>query len=156
MPDMQFTTSHSRIAPRLVDALYTEAMLLADEARTYFDVGGAADRDALPPLPRVTFSCEALRVTTRLMHIVAWLLTRRAIEAGEIPPGAVQDYARRLGRAEDSDPAAYATLPAGARELIDASRELYQRIERIDGGLDSAESLPSPARSLLGRLQRAF
>src|ERR1700761_9232681 len=57
---------------KLVDSLYVEAMLLADEARSYFDVNGRAERDALPALYRIGFSCEALRVTTRLMHIIAW------------------------------------------------------------------------------------
>ena len=33
-----------RITPRLVDQLYTEAMLLADEARSYFDEAGRDDR----------------------------------------------------------------------------------------------------------------
>ena len=35
----------ARITPRLVDALYTEAMLLADEARAYFDDAGRDERD---------------------------------------------------------------------------------------------------------------
>ena len=30
----------ARITPRLIDSLYTEAMLLADEARAYFDEAG--------------------------------------------------------------------------------------------------------------------
>ena len=35
----------ARITPRLVDSLYTEAMLLADEARAYFDMTGPSVRD---------------------------------------------------------------------------------------------------------------
>ncbi|MBX9815950.1 MAG: DUF1465 family protein, partial [Sphingomonas sp.] len=45
------------IHPRLVSQLYTEAMLLADEARGYFDEGGRAEREALEPMARVAFSC---------------------------------------------------------------------------------------------------
>jgi len=145
-----------RLALRVVDSLYVEAMVLADEARAYFDWSGSAERDALPPLLRVSFSCESLKITTRLMHIVAWLLTRRAIEAGEIAPGPARDYARRLGRADDSDPAAYAGLPETARTLIQASRELYRRIERLDVEGDRPEVLAGPARGLLSRLERAF
>ncbi|MGE6036651.1 DUF1465 family protein, partial [Klebsiella pneumoniae] len=37
----------SRIHRRLIDSLYTEAMLLADEARAYFDEVGRNERDAL-------------------------------------------------------------------------------------------------------------
>jgi regulator of CtrA degradation len=72
-----------RITPRLIDSFYTEAMLLADEARSYFDDAGRGDRALLDPFVRVGFACESLKVTTRIMHIVAWLLTQRAIETGE-------------------------------------------------------------------------
>ena len=74
-----------RITSRLIDSLYTEAMLLADEARSYFDDAGRDERATLEPFARVGFACESLKVTTRIMHIVAWLLTQRAIELGEIP-----------------------------------------------------------------------
>src|SRR6476619_1668895 len=73
-----------RITSRLIDSLYTEAMLLADEARSYFDDAGREERSPLEPFARVGFACESLKVTTRVMHIVAWLLTQRAIETGEI------------------------------------------------------------------------
>ena len=78
------------LTAKLVASLYTEAMLLADEARSYFDMSGRADRDSLDPIDRVGFSCESLKVTTRLMHVIAWLLTQRAVEAGELSrkPGA--------------------------------------------------------------------
>ena len=41
-----------RITPRLVDGFYTEAMLLADEARAYFDDAGRVDRNMLEPFAR--------------------------------------------------------------------------------------------------------
>jgi regulator of CtrA degradation len=69
----------ARITPRLIDALYTEAMLLADEARAYFDEAGRDERQSLEPFVRVGFACESLKVTTRIMHSVAWLLTQRAV-----------------------------------------------------------------------------
>ena len=59
-------------------------MLLADEARAYFDEAGRDERLTLEPFARVGFACESLKVTTRIMHIVAWLLTQRAVESGEI------------------------------------------------------------------------
>jgi regulator of CtrA degradation len=76
----------ARITPRLIDALYTEAMILADEARAYFDEEGRDDRQTLEPFARVGFACESLKVTTRIMHIVAWLLTQRARAARSDPP----------------------------------------------------------------------
>src|SRR5436190_15953925 len=73
-----------RITSRLIDSLYTEAMLLADEARSHFDDAGRDERAMLEPFARVGFACESLKVPTRIMHIVAWLLTQRAVESVEI------------------------------------------------------------------------
>ena len=74
----------AELTPKLVDSLYVEAMVLADEARSYFDSAARDDRLGLEPVDRVGFSCESLKVTTRLMHVIAWLLTQRAVTAGEL------------------------------------------------------------------------
>jgi len=146
-----------RLTARLVDSLYVEAMVLADEVRSYFDETGRIEREALPPLERVAFSCESLKVTTRLMHVIAWLLTRRAVEHGEISAAQARAPSRRLGLAADSDSDTLAMLPETARALIDASRDLYARVERLDQDLDlPIMPVPSPALGLLDRLERAF
>ena len=144
------------LARRLVDGLYVETMLLADEARSYFDAQGRVARDALDPLDRVVFSCESLKVTTRLMHVIAWLLTQRALDAGEIAADAAAHPSRRLGDPVISDQAAIAKLPDDAKALVAASIDLYRRVERLDDGLDVEEPAPSPARSLMSKLERAF
>jgi regulator of CtrA degradation len=144
------------LASRLVDGLYVETMLLADEARSYFDSTGRVMRDALDPLDRVIFSCESLKVTTRLMHVIAWLLTQRAMDAGEISSDAVLHPSRRLGAPVMSDEAAVAKLPDEAQLLVASSIDLYRRVERLDDGLDEVDPAPSPARSLLSKLERAF
>lgn len=143
------------LTSRLVGVLYTEAMVLADEARSYFDDAAREDRAALDPLTRVSFSCESLKVTTRLMHVVAWLLTRRAIEAGEVAPRPGADGGRRLGNASDSDPRLVAQFPEGARTLIAASCDLYARVKRLEEG-GGSEAVPSPARALMSRLERSI
>jgi regulator of CtrA degradation len=144
------------LARRLVDGLYVETMLLADEARSYFDSTGRIKRDALDPLDRVVFSCESLKVTTRLMHVIAWLLTQRALDAGEISADTMRHPARRLGAPVISDDVAVAKLPSEAQVLVASSIDLYRRVERLDDGLDDVEPAPSPARSLLSKLERAF
>ncbi|HEX6660766.1 MAG TPA: DUF1465 family protein [Sphingomicrobium sp.] len=145
-----------RITSRLIDSLYTEAMLLADEARHYFDDVGRDDRSSLHPFARVGFACESLKVTTRVMHIVAWLLTQRAIESGEIGFGDGRRPERRLGHAADSDPAVVDQLPESAQRLIRTSSDLYSRIQRIDEGNFEMEPVQSPARALMGRLERGL
>lgn len=145
------------LTAKLVTSLYTEAMLLADEARSYFDSNGRADRDSLDPIDRVGFSCESLKVTTRLMHVIAWLLTQRAVEAGELSRSQALRPARRLGEAPDSDESLLPRLPESARALIGASRDLYARVKRLDeAGGPGAEPQASPARSLMSRLERSF
>src|SRR4051812_37853570 len=145
-----------RITSRLIDSLYTEAMLLADEARSYFDEAGRQERATLEPFARVGFACESLKVTTRIMHIVAWLLTQRAIESGEIAAREGRRPERRLGNAQDSDPAVVSTLPPSAKKLISASTDLYARVKRLDDGGLETEAPQSPARALMGRLERGL
>lgn len=141
---------------KLVDSLYVEAMVLADEARSYFDGNGREERLSLDPIARVGFSCESLKVTTRLMQIIAWLLTQRAVEAGELSRSQARNEARRLGEAADSDPAVLEKLPEGAASLVQASQELYARVRRLDEGSGQADPQSSPARTLLSRLERSF
>jgi regulator of CtrA degradation len=90
------------------------------------------------------------------MHIVAWLLTQRAIESGEIPLLHGRRPERRLGNAADSDPAVVTQLPEAAQRLINASSELYARIKRIDEGNFEDDAPQSPARALMGRLERGL
>ena len=146
----------ARITPRLIDSFYTEAMLLADEARSYFDEAGRDERGTLEPFARVGFACESLKVTTRIMHIVAWLLTQRAVESGEIPERDGRRPERRLGHAQDSDPAVVEQLPEAARKLIGASADLYARVKRLDEGTLVEEPAQSPARALMGQLERGL
>ena len=144
-----------RLHGRLIDTLYTEAMLLADEARAYFE-RASAERDALEPIDRVVFSCESLKVTTRLMHILSWLLSQRAAEMGQIGTIEARISTRRIGEAADSDPATLSGLPADAIALIEASQDLYARVSRINAAEEPTSPAPSPALNLLSRLENAF
>jgi regulator of CtrA degradation len=90
------------------------------------------------------------------MHIVAWLLTQRAIETGEIGTLEGRRPERRLGNAQDSDPAVVTQLPDSAQRLIGSSIDLYARVKRLDEGNSAAEPVQSPARALMGRLERGL
>ncbi|MEG3179902.1 DUF1465 family protein [Sphingomonas sp. LT1P40] len=147
----------SRIHRRLIDSLYTESMLLADEARGYFDEMGRDERNSLDAMTRVVFSCESLKVTTRLMHVIAWLLTQRAVDAGEIAARDALDPSRRLGTAPATDDAAFDSMPMAAQGLIAASQDLYRRVARIDSAQDDEVLVQmSPVRSMQDRLALAF
>jgi regulator of CtrA degradation len=150
---MRTATTEIRLRGRLVDALYTEAMVLADEARACFERVNAEARGAMTPINRIVLSCESLKVTTRLMHILSWLLAQRAAEMGQADnDGAV----RRIGVADDSDMAELEDLPGDALNVIEASRELYARVARFDPAETPEEPATSPALNLISRLERAF
>ena len=154
MPTMDET--RAALTPKLVDSLYVEAMLLADEARAYFDKHGREDRMGLDPLVRVGFSCESLKVTTRLMHVIAWLLTQRAVAAGELTAAQAEKPERQLGEAVESDAEVLEKLPKSALALVQSSRDLYERVRRLAEGGSGREAPQSPARSLLSRLERSL
>ena len=114
------------INPRIVDALYCEALVLADELRARFGQAHLAGEGCEA---RVALSCEGLRATTRTMHCLAWLLNHRAYFAGEIS----EFQLRRHGRL----PAATASgelgqLPAEAAQLVRLTERLFARVERLE------------------------
>ncbi|MFC4293431.1 DUF1465 family protein [Sphingorhabdus arenilitoris] len=147
MPQTEMTS-------KLIDALYTEAMLLADEARSYFDRDPVAG--GLPADIAVAFSCESLKVTTRLMHSIAWLLNQKAYRAGEIDQAEMTNEARELGYAPASDDILAQRFPEEAQEIIQASEDLYFRIQRLNARLREQQSeLPEPVR-LREKILQAF
>jgi regulator of CtrA degradation len=145
-----------RIHRRLIDSIYVEAMLLADEARSYFDEVGRLEREMLSPMTRVSFSCESLKVTTRLMHVIAWLLTQRAVIAGELSRAQALEPSRRLGEAPGTDAYVADDMPRQAQRMIAASIDLHRRVARLDAAQEHSAPNLSPARVMLDRLATAF
>ncbi len=146
---------------KLIDDLYVEAMVLADEARSYLEKGATFERELLEPMDRVHFSCEALKVTTRLMQVIAWLLSRRAYLRGEIDFTESRSEKFRLGDAAPSDPVSTRSFPGDMRVLIAASESLYLRAQRleeqlVDRPLPGALPGNNPAHDLMAMLERAF
>lgn len=139
------------LTAKLIDALYTEAMVLTDEARFYFDGMGRGARGSLSPLQRVGFSCESLNLTTRLMYAVSWLLSQRAIIMGELAHDAPS---LSLGFASPANSATIQTLPEEAQQLIRSSEEIYNRIARMDKQM--REPMFNPPRQMLADLALSF
>jgi regulator of CtrA degradation len=114
---------------------YDEAMGLLVEARNYVAVNELRALRILSPSDRLLLCCETMRLTTRLTHIMAWLLAQRAVHAGEITlaDSAGEPYA--LGGAktcltvtEDVDRLGDQWLST----LLDRSHRLYVRVSRLD------------------------
>ena len=121
------------LSPTIVDALYCEALVLADEARAAFDLSGrltAASEDE--DLARIALSCEALRTTTRMMHAIAWLLNQRAYFAGELSEFQLRRHGRLPPPQPDTSADQVALLGPELEDLIERTRRFYARIERLD------------------------
>lgn len=127
--------------PRIVEALYVDALALADEARAVFDrlrhghyrdtlVGANDDPEA--NLAHVQLSCETLRTTTRVTHCLAWLLNHRAYFAGELSELQLRRHGRLIANFPMSDPLQALALPGEAQRCVHESERLYARIQRLE------------------------
>ena len=144
------------INPRIIEGLYCEALVLSDEVRAAFDLSGRIDILGLPEdEARVALSCEALRVTTRMMRALAWLLNHRAFLAGELS----EFQLRRHGKLADfplSEPQRVTLLTPQTRELILVTERFYARLLRLDRGWRERDpTAPSAIAALRERLSVA-
>ena len=157
-------SSAVNFTPHLVESLYVEAMILADEARHYFEHGSATHGGEPDASARVDISCESLRLSTRVMHCIAWLLNQKAFFAGELSYTQLRGHGRMLGENPQLDAGVMLRMPAEAQRLIQASSDLFTRIKRLENGLQdsmsrqSGQSAPSMVhgmrQDLLSALQR--
>ena len=149
------------LSPTIVDALYCEALVLADEARSAFDLSGRLTRAAEDEdLARIALSCEALRTTTRMMHAIAWLLNQRAFFAGELSEFQLRRHGRLPPPQPDPEPDQLALLDPELRDLTERTRRFYARVERLDRAWRNHFAMHPAAihrlRERLGRAVNAF
>lgn len=145
------------INPRIVEALYGETLVLADEVRAQFDAARRAGEVAgADDLTRVALSCEALRTTTRVMHCLAWLLNHRAYFAGELSELALRRHGRLVASVPPSDPENCALLTPEMLVLVRESERIYARIERLERAWRSAAPAESAIERLRERLAKAM
>ena len=120
---------------KLVDHTYDETLALLEEARDYtlFDRGeDVRDRDR-SEIMRITG--EQLRLTARLSGVMAWLMVRKAVAAGEMTavqaeagPCHLSDHEVCMadGGAKDMD------WPPRLGGMLNRSRDLYGRVAKMD------------------------
>jgi regulator of CtrA degradation len=143
----------NRLFRTQIENLYVEAMVLADEAYGCFSIG--RDLGAAAPLEgaaaRVALACESLKTTTRLMHVIAWLLHQRALIAGE-PGASAKDSAAQLGDALPADAALCQGFAPAVQRIVADSERLFDRVKRLDREWH-ARRPETPVQALLGELQ---
>ncbi len=125
-----------------IERLYKETLQLLNEARSYITYAESTN-EKLPSNARLRVSYETLRITARLSQVMTWLLTEKAVAAGEIPA----DQARGEGFAiyggefcaEDPADEDMQALPDGLKDLLARTGSLYQRALRLEEMLKGTE-----------------
>lgn len=118
------------------DRTFDEALDLLVEARNYIATRDRADPRAGQPLLQLVISCETMRLTARLTQIMAWLLVRKAVHAGEMTAAEAVRPEHRLGGQEvciAQESWGEIALPPRLQDLLDRSLSLYARVARLDG-----------------------
>ncbi len=149
---MSRTTHLSR---PIIEALYTEALVLADEVRAAFALGMREPHASEDPFTRLALSTEGLKTTTRMMHVLAWLLNQRALFAGELSETQVRRHGA-LPPDRATDPQHLAVLEPATQALIGETENLHRRIARLDDAWRQRFEMRSPARAFQERIGREF
>lgn len=144
------------ISEEIIESLYSEALVLADDVRAAFDMRLNDAMDDADDLTRVGLSIEGLRTTTRVMHVLAWLLNQRAYHSGDLTHSQLMRHGA-LPEERPSDPDNLDRLEPETRALIEESERLHARVARLDRSWRAQEAEAyTPVQSLHGRIQAAF
>ncbi|RMF68438.1 MAG: DUF1465 family protein [Alphaproteobacteria bacterium] len=149
------------LSDHLARRLYHDALDLAVRAKWVFwrerqinRAGGrrltvvhdhaAIDRQA-------AYATETLRLSSRIMHVVAFAMNRRALANGEIDEVEAMRPERRLGGASVclADPVDdIAMLPPAVRDLWAESAALYRRAQQLERMATAAAAARASARAI--------
>ncbi|MEM6266755.1 MAG: DUF1465 family protein [Pseudomonadota bacterium] len=137
----------------IIEALYNEALVLADDVRAVFALGAKEPVESEDAVVRLALSTEGLKTTTRMMHVLAWLLNQRAFFSGELSEQQVRQHGA-LPEDRAADPRQLEQLEPETCELIEDTVRLHRRIARLDQAWRQNFEMNSPARAFQGRLER--
>jgi regulator of CtrA degradation len=144
----------------MFDRMFREGMDLVEETATYLDGEGRAEAKKLERGSALAYASESMRLTTRLMQSASWLLVQRAVREGEMTARDARDPKYRLGARAVCGVASDASfdLPTRLTDLLERSKRLYDRVDRIEASLFAAEDKPveNPVNAQLMRLQAAL
>ena len=136
--------THADISQAIIESLYSKALLLADDVRATFDLSQRYVPVDENDIARIALSVEGLRTTTRVMHVLAWLLNRRAFFNGKMTEFQLRRHGR-LPEDRGADPDNLSWLSPDIRALIGASESLHARIARLDRAWNGGFAMYPPA-----------
>jgi regulator of CtrA degradation len=118
---------------------YDESVDLLHEAKAYLAEAQAQEAAAYGVAGRAVVAQETTRLIARLTQVMAWLLVRKAVHAGEMSSDEALDRRHRLsGHSVCLAEGQVANLMPETRlaQLMDRSRRLYVRVSRLDDMLE--------------------
>lgn len=114
--------------------VFNETLNLLFESHQYFEHYGEEEQLRLPNHYRMAYTGEMSRITMRLTSVMAWLMVRKAVNNGKIDAiVAAEKYrldAPDIGLSDVPDEVA--NLPFLISDIAQRSRELYERVWRLD------------------------
>jgi regulator of CtrA degradation len=144
-------------------ALFRDGMALVEETAAYLDGPGRRESKKLERGAALAYATESMRLTTRLMQLASWLLLHRAVKEGEMSLAQANKEKTKvkLSAGEPNDEIALNLLPAPLQKLIARSKDLQQKVRRLDATIHPAAAAPramggSPVERQLGLLKAAF
>ena len=139
----------------IVEELYCEALILADDVRAAFDLTTPRDRDKTD-LVRIALSTEGLKTTTRVMHVLAWLLNQRAYFRGEMTEYQLRQHGR-LPPDRPSEASQLELLELPTQLLILETQLMHARVARLDKAWQAgARGRPEGLDHIRARLENAL
>ncbi|MBD2842758.1 DUF1465 family protein [Erythrobacter rubeus] len=145
----------SNLSRPIIEALYSEALVLADEVRAVFALGTREPATGEDPSTRLALSTEGLKTTTRMMHLLAWLLNQRAFFSGELSDNQVRNHGA-LPPDSPADQKQLDLLEPETCALIAETEALHRRIARLDRAWRQGFDMGSPVRVFQHRIGQEF
>ncbi len=131
---------------RLIESLYCDALVLADEVRLGFDTARLELKQADATEEQlIAFSCEALRTANRMMQCLSWLMNHRAHNRGELTPIQLRRQGRMLDHFPPADERALALMPHDLQHIVAMTQRLYERVVRMDRAWRNPAEARKPA-----------
>lgn len=114
---------------------YDETMALLVLSRNYFQARGQIDRLQLSREETLIYTLAMSTITTQLTSVLSWLLSCRAVQAGEIQLKELATDTFRMPEfhlSYDETDSCFHVLNKPVREMLTRSSQLYNRIKRLE------------------------
>ncbi|GEQ98639.1 hypothetical protein JCM17844_22760 [Iodidimonas gelatinilytica] len=136
-----------------VDRAYCDAMDMAVELRSFLSSARYAEQKNTQAEAETAYVVETMRMSVRIMHVIAWALARKAVAAGELSEKEAHAAAYRLGDRETclaQKDQSLSVLSPPTQDLSVRSRGLYQRALRLEAMMENGYGGDGETRAALG------